>query len=120
EFGTTIGGGFEIQIGGPRSENGQLALRDRRADSFDRNPNIVVREGVREGVVTALDPATGLPILVRHIDSNAAPGGNGTFEHPFQTLQDTEDRSLVGDILYAHAGSVFTPDVTFNLKPNQR
>ena len=41
-----------------------------------------------------------------HIDSTN-PGGDGTFDNPFQTLLEAQNNSAVNDIIIAHAGSDF-------------
>lgn len=101
---------------GPSAPPGRLVQPVRR------NPNIVVRDVTRTIETIATDPLTGLPISILHADSNAAPGGDGTFEHPFNTLAATEAEAAGGgyDIILGHADSVFTgeqitlpPDVRF-------
>ena len=66
-----------------------------------------------------------LPVYFDHADSNAAAGGNGTFEHPFNNLADLQTGSNPGDILYVHANSVFDGAINplnqgFTLQDNQR
>src|SRR5262249_9493348 len=49
------------------------------------------------------------------------PGGDGTFENPFDMLSDINGAgSLENDIILAHADSIFTGDTTAMLKDNQR
>jgi hypothetical protein len=105
---------------------------ERLADLVQRNYEIVVTKEdfvdhvtTRQSNVAAIDPSTGKPIIIVHADSNAAPGGNGTFEHPFNTLLALQNGSQPGDILLVHASSVFDGGVNpadrgIVLKDNQR
>jgi hypothetical protein len=69
----------------------------------------------------ALTDADGDAIRIVHVDSTAAAGGDGTFENPFDMLSDVNGAgSLEGDIILAHAESVFIGDVSTILKDNQR
>ena len=43
-----------------------------------------------------------------HVDSNAPGGGDGSFEHPLNNLDDINSNSQNGDIVFAHALSEFT------------
>lgn len=72
-----------------------------------RNSNIVVRDVLIRDDILATNAATGLPFHVVHVNSAAAPGGNGTVEMPFQTLAGAQAGSAPGDIVFAHADSLF-------------
>ena len=64
---------------------------------------------------------TATDLRIVHVDSSAGPGGDGTFENPFDNLTDVNGAgSLEGDIILAHAGSVFTGEASTMLKDNQR
>ncbi len=64
----------------------------------------------------AINPSTGNPYFIDHVDSNAAGVQDGTFENPFQSLNNpgiAADRaSNVLDIVYVHGDSVY------NTSPN--
>jgi len=50
----------------------------------------------------------GSALRIVHVDSDAGTGGDGTFENPFDNLTDVNGAdSLEGDIILAHALSVF-------------
>ncbi|MEZ6068094.1 MAG: hypothetical protein R3B90_20810 [Planctomycetaceae bacterium] len=63
--------------------------------------------------------AAGNAFFFEHVDSNAAPGGNGTFENPFRTLQQAQGTppNAPASIIFAHAGSVFNTPLVMN--PNE-
>ena len=44
-------------------------------------------------------------IDVIHVDNAAPPGGNGTAEHPFNSLAAAQAASAVNDIIYVHRGN---------------
>lgn len=79
----------------------------RMAERVRRNYNVVVeqRDVVDSGLI-AINPATGLPWAISHVDSNAGPGGTGTVLDPFQTIADAQ-AGPANDIIFTHAGSVF-------------
>jgi hypothetical protein len=53
----------------------------------------------------ALDPATGLPYNVLHVNNTADPAfSSGTFENPFASLAAAEAVSVEGDILFIDRG----------------
>ncbi len=63
----------------------------------------------------------GTPLRIVHIDSDAAAGGDGTFERPYDLLTDVNGGgSQTGDILFAHSTSIFTDESSVILKNNQR
>ncbi len=61
----------------------------------------------------AINPANGLPFFFDHVASYAAPGGNGTVELPFQTIDQTNP-NVAEDIVFVHANSVFSGDLDGN------
>ncbi len=79
----------------------------RMAERVRRNYNVVVeqRDVVDFGIV-AINPATGLPWTISHVDSMAGIGGTGAVLDPYQTIPDAQagpDR----DIIFTHAGSEY-------------
>ena len=57
--------------------------------------------------ITAIDPATGRPYVIAHVDSAAAAGGDGSVNAPFQTIAAAQSALVGADIVFVHAGSVF-------------
>lgn len=53
-----------------------------------------------------------------HVDSNAAAGGTGTFENPFNNLAEAENAQSDGSYVYMHGGSEFNPTADFQLLDN--
>lgn len=79
----------------------------RMAERVRRNYNVVVeqRDVVDTGLV-AINPDTGLPWTISHVDSLAGVGGTGAVLDPYQTIVEAQagaDR----DIIFTHAGSEY-------------
>jgi len=100
----------------------------RMTTPVQRNYNVVVsRDQVLAPGVVAINPATNAPYFFDHVASYANPGGNGTVENPFQTI-DQAVTVLPNEILFVHADSVFDGDIdgngvadnTVTLLPNVR
>ncbi len=89
---------------------------ERLGESVERIQNIIVTRGVERSIVareTALDPATGLPLVFIHV----APGGNsdGSFESPYSTLEKAfhDPRFAAGNVIvYDRTQGIFTGNVT--------
>ncbi len=105
-FKTTVTGGLAFHLGGVRRGARQAdPLAARLGERVVRDPNVAVSQQTNREL--AIDPGTGKPVEVRHVASFAAPGGDGSIERPFQTLPTARAGSAPGQILFAHAGSVF-------------
>ena len=80
----------------------------RMAERVRRNYNVVVeqRDVVDSGLI-AINPATGLPWTISHVDSLAGIGGTGAVLDPYQTIVDAQ-AGPARDIIFAHAGSEYT------------
>ncbi len=83
-----------------------------------RNDHIV---RYRQEVQLAIDPDTGRAYDVYHVDNNAAAGGDGTFERPFDNLAAAEAASADDDIIFVREGGGTTRnmDQGITLKPGQ-
>ena len=116
-FSTTVMFGASISLGGvPRSERrgGQF---HRMSEWGKRMPHgVVSRTSVRDVALTAINPADGDPYFFYHVASDAAAGGNGALESPFQTIvqaQDAIDATMDPvDFAIVHANSTYTTPVT--------
>ncbi|QDU52002.1 hypothetical protein Pan110_43720 [Gimesia panareensis] len=79
----------------------------RMAERVRRNYNVVIDQSkVVDSGLVAINPATGSPWTVSHVDSQAGPGGIGSVLDPYQTIPDAQagpDR----DIIFTHAGSEY-------------
>ncbi|MEM7455599.1 MAG: right-handed parallel beta-helix repeat-containing protein [Planctomycetota bacterium] len=75
----------------------------RDLESTVRNDHIV--RAFSEAVL-AIDPDTGLPYNVEHVDNTAdAAFADGTFDRPWTTLADAEANSGTDDIIFVNAGN---------------
>ena len=75
-----------------------------------------------QDLILAINPTTGLPYNVLHVDNLAAPGGPGTFEARFDELADAEAASSPDDIIFVHRGDGTTrnQDTGIILKDRQQ
>ena len=117
-FNTTVTGGFALNWGGSRRSCGVArSVTERLGERVVRDPDIVVARNA--DTEAAIDPNTGKRIEVRHADSNAPAGGDGSVERPYQTLAQLQGGSAAGQILFVHTNSVFVGQ-TITLKNAQR
>ena len=91
---------FAWQFGarGARTEYSPLG---RDLEPTRRNDHVV---RYQRDLLLALDPDTGTSYVVFHVDNTAAPGGDGSFERPFQTLAQAQAASGPQNIIYVHQG----------------
>jgi hypothetical protein len=80
---------------------------DRFREPVMRNDYVALAQSTVTGG-TPLTDVDGDPFRVVHVNSNAAGGGDGTFENPLNNLNNIAANSQIGDIVYAHANSEFT------------
>ncbi len=112
---------FQVQWFVGRTRNNfqpTCGVPDRMREPFMRNDYVALRKStVTDG--TALTNTDGTALRVVHVDSKAAAGGNGTFEHPYNALDQADGTgSKKGDIIFAHSTSTFTTGIV--LQDNQR
>jgi hypothetical protein len=118
-FGTTVTGGLSLHFGGvPKGSRSANPLAAKLGNRVVRDPNIVLQASTQTRTELATD-AAGAPIEVRHVSSNALPGGNGSVENPYRTLTALQGGSSANQILFAHGGSLFTNQI-ITLKNGQR
>lgn len=92
----------------------------RMAERVRRNYNVVVeqRDVVDSGIV-AINPATGLPWTISHVDSNAGIGGTGAVLDPYQTIPEAQ-AGPARDIIFTHAGSEYNNVAPIVLSAGER
>jgi trimeric autotransporter adhesin len=119
-FNTTVTGGIAIHWGGvSRRARETDPVAAKLGDRVVRDPAIVLQRKVDVTTEKAIDPTTGAPIVVEHVASYVNAGGDGSFEHPFQTLAQLQAGSAPNQILFVHGGSIFL-NQSITLQPNQR
>jgi hypothetical protein len=114
-FDTNVVFAVNWSYGGYRqSEQERRNQFSRMTTPIQRQYNIVVaRTSELELGNVAINAATGTPFFFDHVASYAPPGGDGTFENPFQTIDQTNP-NVPGDIVFVHADSVFNGDIDGN------
>jgi hypothetical protein len=95
------------RMGGSRRRN----VPDQMEQPMMRNEHIVRGH---QAPVQAINPSTGTPWFVIHVDNSAAAGGVGTSQAPVQTLADAQSLATNPyDIVFVHQGiSQSSPYVT--------
>lgn len=88
-------------IWGVNARGSEYAGLARDLERTTRNDHIV---RFNQEVVLALDPDTGRPYNVFHVDNSADPNGDGTVEAAFTSLAEAEAASGVGDIIFVREG----------------
>ncbi len=108
-FGTSVNFGVSWTFDPHNSfrANPHKSVWDRMTQSVERNRAVVVSEqNLLEADQLAINPDTGNPYIFRHVNSAAAGVMDGTFENPFDLIQDAQFDTNY-DIIYVHADSVF-------------
>ncbi len=96
-------------IGRTRAENcprGELS--DRFREPVLRNNYVALQQSTVFEAGGPLLDEDGQAFRIVHVDSSAAPGGDGSFENPLDSIGDILTNSQTGDIVLAHGGSVFS------------
>ncbi len=89
---------------------------DRIREPVMRNDYVVLSHSTRQGG-TALTNPDGTALRFVHVASSAAPGGDGTFEHPYDMLTDANGTgSQKGDTIFVHSTSVFNNEASLDLE----
>lgn len=112
-----LGWVFGQNAGGRGSEYVGLG---RDLETSVRNDHMVV---FNRDVVLAIDPSTGAPYNVIHVDNNAAAAsGDGTAENPYSTLIAAQNLSTEGDVILINSGDGTdrNMDAGIQLQNNQR
>ncbi len=112
-----LGWVFGQNAGGRGSEYAGLG---RDLETSVRNDHIVV---FNQDVVLAMDPTTGAPYNVIHVDNNGDPAfEDGTAERPYTTLLAAQNLSAEGDVILINSGDGTdrNMDAGIQLQNNQR
>ncbi len=122
-FDTTVMFSAAVHFGGFESqEHTRRSAIQRFREPVRRNMHVVATTAdVAVGGQLAINPDTGLPFTVAHVNSNDAIGPfSGTVEDPFQLL--TAGLAAGKDIVFVHAGSTFNaaPENIVALAPNTK
>ncbi len=105
---TNVMFGITWFVGRTNTTNGPCGtLLDRFREPVQRNAYIAtVQQTIDDAITPFTDVADNEEFFFVHVDSDAADGGDGTFENPFNDPNDVNNGSSEGDIVLVHAGSV--------------
>ena len=87
-FGTNVNAVVDFRFAGfrPTRYFPQWTTRERMLMPVQRSWRVATDTYSQNINIAAVNPADGLPYFVSHINNTAAPGGDGSAEHPFNTL----------------------------------
>ncbi len=92
----------------------------RMAERVRKNYNVVIEQSkVVDSGLVAINPATGLPWTVSHVDSYAGAGGTGSVLDPYQTIPEAQ-AGIDRDIIFTHAGSEYNNAAPITLAAGDR
>lgn len=119
-FGTLVNLNVDIRLGGGRPMRAfpSLTTRERMYLPVQRNWRIATDTYRDKIKVVARDVGDHHKIGVAWVDNSAAAAGDGTVEHPFQTLAQAEAAANIDLILVKHGNGDY--DGGISLKDNQR
>jgi hypothetical protein len=86
----------------PKQQNRDLSLQQRLIDPIQRQELVVVSTQDRTGVPFVDGSGAAVPFI--HVDNTAPDGGDGSFEHRFNHLQEAQGASAPGDVIIVHKG----------------
>ncbi|MEZ6095048.1 MAG: right-handed parallel beta-helix repeat-containing protein [Pirellulaceae bacterium] len=91
-----------MQYGGTGGRGNEYSMVGRDLEPTIRNDHIV---RYQQDIIYAIDPDTGAPYTVWHVDNNADPAfGDGTSQTPYDRLVNAQNASSEGDIIFVHVG----------------
>jgi len=118
-FGVSGLAGITLSFGGPaeRSSGGDgLGTGERLISFIERREILPVHENARlSGSTRAVTDENGDPLPFWHVDNAAAPGGDGTYERPWNVLADAgaeAGNTGPGDVIIFHEGDGTTTNQT--------
>ena len=88
-----------------RSELSQATTEGRLGEHITRNYTVLATSHSDVVDPIAINPNTHQPYVIAHVDSNAAPGGDGSVNAPYQTIAAAQASGAA--VVFVHAGSVF-------------
>ncbi|MFO1041985.1 MAG: right-handed parallel beta-helix repeat-containing protein [Planctomycetaceae bacterium] len=125
-WGTNVNAVIDIRFSGmnPTRFYPNFSTRERMMQPVQRNWRVAVMQyGTAVNTpIEAVNPTTGKPYFVEFINNTAAPGGDGSFEHPFDSFNHPNGIPNADLILVARGDSTLAnPYIgTMKLFDNQR
>ena len=108
-WGTNVNGMVDFRFSGfkPTRYFPQWTTRERMLAPWQRNWRIAVEQygTAQDTLVAAVNPTTGKPYFITFIDNSAAAGGDGSFEHPFNSFNHPNGISGADIILVERGNS---------------
>jgi hypothetical protein len=102
-----------------RSELSDPSQQARLGEHVTRNYTVLApTRSQTDPNVVAIDPDTGSPYTIAHVNSAATAGGTGTINSPYQSLAAAAASNAT--IIFVHANSVFSgANASVNLSPGE-
>jgi hypothetical protein len=101
-----------------RSELSQTTTEGRMGERVTRNYTVLAITESQLDDPIAMNPNTHQPYVIAHVDSSAAPGGDGSVNSPYQTIAAAQASGAA--VVFVHAGSVFNSNAaTVVMNPNE-
>lgn len=94
---------FFLPDGRPQRILSRQPVRERLYANVERNFRLNVFRETRKETIKAINPNTGLPYIVHHVDNGAAGGGDGSVKDPFNILNNAGGGA---DIIFVHHNAV--------------
>ncbi|MCA9092526.1 MAG: right-handed parallel beta-helix repeat-containing protein [Planctomycetaceae bacterium] len=99
---TTMAVTIFLPDGSPDRIMSRQPTRERLYVPVERNYRVTVHEHLLTDPELAINPRTGLPFYIDHVDNTNPLSGDGTVENPFDSLPGS--RPGTTDIIYVHSG----------------
>ncbi|MFO1021132.1 MAG: right-handed parallel beta-helix repeat-containing protein [Planctomycetales bacterium] len=99
---TTMAVTLFLPDGAPSRILSRQPTQERLYVPVERNYRVAVHQHILDTPELAINPRTGLPFYIDHVDNNAFAGGNGSVENPYSSLPASRPAST--DIIFVHTG----------------
>lgn len=99
---TTMAVTLFLPDGSPDRVMSRQPTRERLYVPVERNYRVTVHEQLLSDPELAINPRTGLPFYIDHVDNTNTVAGDGSVSNPFDSLPGSRPGST--DIIYVHSG----------------
>lgn len=107
---TTMAVTLFLPDGSPDRVMSRQPTQERLYMPVERNYRVTVHQHLLTDPELAINPRTGLPYYIDHVDNTNTNPGDGSYENPFDSLPPSRPGST--DIIYVHYGDGTTNNMT--------